>query len=193
MSTPTRSNTTRSTTRPAPTNRTRSGPLAGALVVGALAVAVGLGLPGGGGEPTRDLPNPMGGTAMAAPGTVDGVVRLGDLQVAGAAVQMGDVPLDVTVVPSWQVENTGDAEVTFAVGQPRVLEGCCPGPVYVDGVATEPGQPVTLAAGDEAVVDFPLQMHAGMDGWHHLELPLVLSSTGEATALHVTGDFTGAA
>ena len=42
-----------------------------------------------------------------------------------------------------------------AVGQPRVLEGCCPGPVYVDDAQVPAGGTVTVAAGATVVAQFP--------------------------------------
>lgn len=137
------------------------------------------------------LPNPMGGPARTAPGDASGEFVLAGLQVTGADVQMGEVALGVTYVPGWQITNPTDTAVTFLVGQPQVLEGCCPGPVYVDGELTQAGQQLTVPAGDELLLQFPLQMHAGMDGPHHLAIPL--ASGHQQTALHVTGDFTATA
>ncbi len=137
------------------------------------------------------LPNPMGGPARTAPGDASGEIDLGGLQVAGAEVAMGEVGLGVTYVPGWEVTNPTDATVSFLVGQPQVLEGCCPGPVYADGQLTQAGQELTVPPGGQLLLQFPLQMHAGMDGPHHLALPL--ASGDEQTALHVTGNFTASA
>lgn len=137
------------------------------------------------------LPNPMGGPARTAPGEASGEIALGGLQVGGAEVHMGEVALGVTYVPGWQVTNPTDTAVTFLVGQPQVLEGCCPGPVYADGELTQAGQELTVPPGDEILLQFPLQMHAGMDGPHHLAVPL--TSGDEEAAVHVTGDFTASA
>lgn len=142
-------------------------------------------------EPSLVLPNPMGGPAIAAPGVVEGHLDLPGLSVAGAAVQMGQVPLDVTVVPTWELTTTGDVPVTVVVGQPQVHEGCCPGPVYADGQLVQPGDQVSVSPGQPVHLHFPLQMHAGMDGPHRLAVPL--SVDGETGHLEVTGDFTGAA
>lgn len=138
-----------------------------------------------------DLPNPMGGPARTAPGDASGAVVLDGLEVSGAEVAMGDVALGVTYVPSWQVVNPTDRAVRLVLGQPQVLEGCCPGPVYADGELTQAGQEVTVAPGGRLLLQFPLQMHAGMDGPHHLAVPL--ASGDEQAALHVTGNFTAAA
>ena len=137
------------------------------------------------------LPNPMGGPARTAPGEATGEAVLAGLTIDGAEVAMGEVALGVTYVPGWTVTNPTDATVTFIVGQPQVLEGCCPGPVYADGELTQAGQELTVAPGDELLLQFPLQMHPGMDGPHHLAIPLV--SGDEQTAVHVTGDFTASA
>lgn len=137
------------------------------------------------------LPNPMGGPALTAPGDASGEVTIDGLEVSGVEVAMGEVALGVTYVPDWTVSNTTDQPVTLVVGQPRVIEGCCPGPVYVDGELVEAGQQLTVPPGGELLLQFPLQMHPGMDGPHHLAIPL--ASGGEQTAVHVTGDFTASA
>jgi len=137
------------------------------------------------------LPNPMGGPARTAPGDTTREATLAGLTINGADVQMGEVALGVTYVPGWTVTNPTDTTVTFLVGQPQVLEGCCPGPVYADGELTQAGQELTVAPGDKLLLQFPLQMHPGMDGPHHLAVPL--ASGDEQAALHVTGDFTASA
>ncbi len=134
------------------------------------------------------LPNPMGGPARTAPGTADGELTLAGLAIADTAVAMGEVGLGITYVPDWTVTNPTDTDVPLVVGQPQVLEGCCPGPVYADGALTQPGQTLTVPAGGTVLLQFPLQMHPGMDGPHHLAVPL--SAGGTTGALHVTGDFT---
>lgn len=137
------------------------------------------------------LPNPMGGPARTAPGEAVGEASLAGLRIAGSEVAMGDVALGVTYVPGWQVDNPTGEAVTITIGQPQVLEGCCPGPVYADGELTQADQSVTVPAGDSVLLQFPLQMHPGMDGPHHLTVPV--SSGGEQTALHVEGNFTAEA
>jgi hypothetical protein len=134
------------------------------------------------------LPNPMGGLARTAPGEVTGEVQLAGLEIAGAEIAMGDIALGVTYVPGWQVTNPTDREVVFAAGQPQVLEGCCPGPIYVDGELTQADQRFAVPPGGSVLVQFPLQMHRGMDGPHHLAIPLL--ADGEQAAVHVTGNFT---
>lgn len=138
-----------------------------------------------------NLPNPMGGPARTAPGDATGAITLGDLRVDGTEVAMGDVALGVTYVPGWEISNPTDAAVTVLVGQPQVIEGCCPGPVYANGQLTQAGQELTVPPGGHLLLQFPLQMHTGMDGPHHLAVPL--ASGGEQKALHVTGTFTASA
>lgn len=168
---------------------TRGLTVVGVLIAGFLlyATVVALGTPR---ESRFDdtLPNPMGGPARTAPGDVTEEIVVGGLEVTGAEVAMGEVALGVTYVPGWEVTNPTDDAVTFQVGQPQVLEGCCPGPVYADGELTQVGQEFTVEPGEQLLLQFPLQMHAGMDGPHHLAVPL--ASGDEQTALHVTGNFT---
>lgn len=134
------------------------------------------------------LPNPMGGPARAAPGEPIGEADFGGLRVSGNEIAMGDVALGVTYVPSWQVDNPTGRDVAFTIGQPQVLDGCCPGPVYADGRLTQADQQLTVPAGGSVHLQFPLQMHAGMDGPHHLAIPL--RAADSEAAVHVTGNFT---
>jgi hypothetical protein len=127
-------------------------------------------------------------SGFPAPGDATGQISFGGLEVAGAEVAMGDVALEVTYVPAWEVTNPTGGEVMFAVGMPEVVEGCCPGPIYVDGELIQIGQPFTVQPGGSALVQFPLQMHRGMDGPHHLTLPL--AAGGEVADVHVIGNFT---
>jgi len=163
-------------------------------VVGLLVVALVVTVATGGSRtvsPDADLPNPMGGPAVAAPAATGEPVALGGLEVVAPDVAMGDVPLNVTVVPRWEVTNPTSGPLTLTVGQPQVLEGCCPGPVHVDGAEVPAGGTVTVDAGASVTVQFPLQMHPGMDGPHHLTVPV--QADGAATQLHVTGNFTARA
>jgi hypothetical protein len=142
-------------------------------------------------EPSRfdaSLPNPMGGLARTAPGEATGEASFGGLAIAGTEVAMGDIALGITYVPAWQVDNPTGQDITVTVGQPQVLEGCCPGPVYADGELTQAGQQLWVPAGGSVLLQFPLQMHAGMDGPHHLAIPL--RAAGADAAVHVTGNFT---
>ncbi len=163
----------------------------GVFLVGVLAFAFAQD-----GEPSPyddSLPNPMGGPAAAAPGEATGAVTLAGLEVGGAEVAMGDVPLGITVVPAWTVHNPTTQPVEFTAGMPQVLEGCCPGPVFADGTEIALGEPVEVPAGGSVHLEFPLQMHEGMGGYHHLALPLATPGGQETAALEVTGDFVAGA
>lgn len=164
-------------------------------LLGALALAVTVAVSATPGSKTASdvsssnpLPNPMGGKALTAPGEASGQAILAGLEIADTEVSMGDVALGVTYVPGWEVTNPTDRELSFMAGQPQVVEGCCPGPVYVDGELTQAGQQFTVAPGGSMLLQFPLQMHPGMDGPHHLSIPLLAGS--EQAAVHVTGNFT---
>ena len=162
------------------------------MAVLALAVVVVMSATSGADVATdASLPNPMGGPARTAPGTVAGEVDLAGLRIADAEVAMGDVALGVTYVPGWEITNPTGRELAFTAGQPRVLEGCCPGPVYADGELTQAGQQLSVAPGGTVLLQFPLQMHPGMDGPHHLAIPL--QAGNQQSAVHVTGDFTATA
>jgi hypothetical protein len=165
-----------------------------AALIGTFAVAAivaGIALPGDETAFDPTLPNPMGGPARSAPGETAGTATLAGLEIADVEVSMGDVALGVTYVPGWTVTNPTDREVSFAAGQPQILEGCCPGPVYADGELTQVGEELTVPAGGTVLLQFPLQRHAGMDGPHHLAIPLV--SGDEQALVHVTGNFTPSA
>lgn len=162
-----------------------------AALVGVLTLAVVVAVSATtGGDTATDpsLPNPMGGPARTAPGTVSGEASLAGLQIADTEVAMGDIALGVTYVPAWEVTNPTGNEVAFTAGQPQVLEGCCPGPVYADGELTQAGQEFTVPPGGSVLLQCPLQMHPGMDGPHHLAIPL--QADDEQAAVHVTGNFT---
>ena len=134
------------------------------------------------------LPNPMGGQTRHAPGVASGQASLEGLVITDTAVAMGDVALGITYVPSWEVTNPTDGELVFMAGQPQVIEGCCPGPVYADGELTQAGQRFIVPPGGSVLLQFPLQMHPGMDGPHHLVIPL--EAGREQAVVQVTGNFT---
>ena len=166
-----------------------------AALVGVVALAVSVAISVSSGSDTAtitaadpSLPNPMGGPALPAPGTVAGEASLAGLHIAGSEVAMGDIALGVTYVPTWEVTNPTDRELTFTAGQPQVFEGCCPGPVYANGELIRVGQELTVAPDSSVLLQFPLQMHAGMDGAHHLGIPL--QADQEQAVLQVTGNFT---
>lgn len=180
------------TTRPPRSDRRRFATVAAtaALIGGIVLYAILNGATGADEVSAFDpsLPNPMGGPARTAPGETIGDADFGGLTVSGSEVAMGDVAVDVTYVPSWQVDNPTGQDITVTIGQPQVLEGCCPGPVYADGELTQAGQQLRVPGGGSVQLQFPLQMHAGMDGPHHLAIPL--QAAGVDAAVHVTGNFT---
>ena len=181
--------TTTSPTRTRPPTRRRGPLLAVVAVVAAAFLAAAFLLDGPGTDASAEaLPNPMGGPALPAPGTASDTAELAGLEVDGRLVEMGEVGLGVTYVPGWEVVNPTGEDVVVTVGQPQVLEGCCPGPVYADGALLEPGDEVRVPAGGVTLLQFPLQMHPGMDGWHDLAVPVVAGD--EQVALQVRGDFT---
>ncbi len=94
---------------------------------------------------------------------------------------MGDVPLDVTVEPTWTLLNTGAEAVSIGEPHASILEGCCPGPLLLGAEVLPPGASTQLT--------FPLQMHAGMDGPHDFRIHVPVGSAGEVLELGVTGNF----
>lgn len=164
-----------------------------ALIAFAVAVAVGIVLaaPGSGdaGAPLEAVQvNDMGMPVIDTPGWAHGTTSAGDIQVTGSSWDLGQVPLDVAVRPSWELRNTGDEPVILGEPRPEVREGCCPGPLTL---GTE-----TLAPGESTTLTFELSMHRGMDGPHDLavHVPVSPADGAEGTdqlTLDVVGDFRG--
>lgn len=164
----------------------------GVVVVG-ITVGLGVGLGGtSGGTGSDDSSGPlaptgetndMGMPVVSTPGSASGTAAAGGLEVVGADWDLGQVPIDVAVRPTWALRNTTGATVT--VGEPRaeVREGCCPGPLTVDDPTLAPGESTTLT--------FELAMHEGMDGPHDLGVYVPVGGEGEPAelALSVVGDF----
>lgn len=144
-----------------------------ALGVAAL-VIVGLFLGDGSGGDSPKLPQ------TAATGIVD----QGGLMVDGSTIDLGVVPLDTTVTPTWTITNTGSATVALGEAHASVIEGCCPGPLTYSDPVLEPGESTKLV--------FPLQMHAGMDGPHDFDVHVPYGDgPGDYLTLKVLGTFTG--
>lgn len=138
-------------------------------------VAIGLALATGSEDTTsasdRTAEFAASGTAFAA-----------DLLVDGAEIAMGNVPLNVTVSPTWTITNTGADTVTLGKPHASVIEGCCPGPLLLADTTLPPGASTTLT--------FPLQMHAGMDGPHDFDIHIPVSDDPNVVlTLGVTGHF----
>ncbi len=157
----------------------RRGPIVALVAVGISIAAIAMALAGGGTDPVEV--GPMGGELVDADMVRSGTATAGPIEVIGSTVEMGDVPLDVTVVPTWTLSNTGTEPV--ALGQPHasVIEGCCPGPLVLDDQVLEPGATTSLS--------FPLQMHLGMDGPHHFTIHVPVGDGGDVLELQAIGDF----
>lgn len=127
--------------------------------------------------------NAMGMPVIETPGSASGTARAGSVEVAAATWEMGQVPLNVAVRPSWVLRNNGSEPVTIGDPTPEVREGCCPGTFRMTSRTIEPG--------GEAMLDFELSMHPGMDGWHDIavHVPLTTGASQETLTVGVTGDF----
>lgn len=127
--------------------------------------------------------NAMGMPVIETPGVATGTAGAGAVEVEAANWELGTVPLNTAVRPTWILRNTGTEAVTIGQPHPEVREGCCPGAVTVASR--------TIPPGGETTVSFELSMHSGMDGFHDIALhvPLTDGSSQEALTLGVTGDF----
>lgn len=110
-----------------------------------------------------------------------GAASLNGVVVEGAEVNMGIIPLDVTVTPEWTLKNDGTESIALGEPHASVVEGCCPGPLTLTTA--------TLAPGETARLTFPLQMHVGMDGPHRFDVHVPVGVDGDYLTLGVTGDF----
>ncbi len=174
------SRTHRSSTGQHPaTQKTRTGQVRTAAMAMAIAGVAVVGLLTGGLATERTADSPSSSTAFPAWGTTD----VGGVVVDGAHVDMGVVPLDVTVVPTWTLTNTTTDSIAFGDPHASVIEGCCPGPLVLGDTV--------LAAGESTRLAFPLQMHAGMDGPHDFDVHVPIAGTDTYLTLRVTGDFRG--
>lgn len=120
---------------------------------------------------------------ITVPVTASEVVQGGGLVVEGARVDLGTVPLDVTVTPTWTITNTSSEVVRLGEPHASVVEGCCPGPITLSAFTLEPGE--------SSVMAFPLQMHAGMDGPHDFDLHVPFGDSADYLTLKVVGTFSG--
>lgn len=182
-----------STGRRRPSSRERW-PLAAAVLaalVVAVALAAGVTAPGrdapltaASPPPTTGETNAMGMPVIATPGAASGRAEAGGVVVTESDWNLGRVPLDVAVRPTWTLRNTGTATVTLGEPKAEIRTGCCPGPLELGHRSLAPGQSTTLT--------FELSMHAGMDGPHDLVVHVPVSPEGSPAthlSLGVVGDF----
>jgi len=131
-------------------------------------------------QPTGEVTS-MGVPFVQTPGSANGTAQFGPVQVVGSNYSLGQVPLDVAVLPTWTLTNTGDQPVELGEPVAQVREGCCPGPLKLGTT--------TLAPGASTQLTFELAMHPGMDGWHDMGVYVPVSGQDGALELNVTGDF----
>ena len=128
--------------------------------------------------------NDMGMPVVETPGSGTGTTEAAGIVVDNARWELGQVPLNVAVRPTWILRNTGDQMVTLGEPHPEVREGCCPGPATLGTRTLAPGGATTLT--------FELSMHPGMDGPHDLGLHVPIDDGrggGQLLTLQLTGDF----
>lgn len=165
------------------------------LVVGALGLALAAGITAaaladagsddssGGLDRTGAL-NAMGMPVVETPGSGAGTAEAAGVVVENASWELGQVPLNVAVRPTWTLRNTSDQPVTLGEPHPEVREGCCPGPATLGKRTLGPGEVTTLT--------FELSMHPGMDGPHDLGVHVPVDDrmgSQQVLTLDVTGDF----
>lgn len=136
--------------------------------------------PGSALQPTGKV-NAMGVPFVQTPGSATGTAQLGPVEVVGSNWSLGQVPLDVAVLPHWTLTNTGNAPVKLGEPVADVRQGCCPGPLKLGTT--------TLAPGASTELTFELAMHPGMDGWHDMGVYVPIDGQQGALELSVTGDF----
>ncbi len=130
--------------------------------------------------------NEMGMPVIETPGRASGVSSAAGVEVRGADWAMGQVPLEVAVLPSWTLVNASGRIVTLGEPHPEVRAGCCPGPFTFGTRVLGPGESTTMT--------FELSMHPGMNGWHDIAVHVPVRPEGgpeELLELVVTGDFRG--
>lgn len=124
---------------------------------------------------------PMGGQVLETPGTRSGTASAGGVVVDGADLVMGHIPLAYAVNPTWQLRNSSEQTVTLGRPKVAVVKGCCPADPILGAT--------TLAPGEETTLQFPTQMHPGMDGDHLFRLTVPVGESGAPLSVSVSGDF----
>jgi hypothetical protein len=113
---------------------------------------------------------------------VTGMINQAGLIVEGSVIDLGVVPLDTTVTPTWTITNASAQTVSLGEAHASVIEGCCPGPLMYSDTVLEPGESVLLT--------FPLQMHPGMDGPHDFDVHVPYGDgPDDYLTLRVVGNF----
>jgi hypothetical protein len=132
--------------------------------------------------PTGEVSS-MGLPVVETPGYASGIAEFDGISVQGANWEMGQVPLNVAVLPFWTLTNTGTTAINLGEPKVDIRAGCCPGPFKM---GTH-----TLAPGESTMLTFELAMHEGMDGWHDMSVyvPVEGGSDQGSLELSVTGDF----
>ena len=129
--------------------------------------------------------NSMGMPIVATPGSGSGVAEGDGVTGTPAVWALGSVPLNVAVLPDWQLQNTGSQDFTLGTPHVQINEGCCPGDLAYSG-------PTLLRPDQSTGLTFELSMHPGMDGVHDMTIhvPLQYADGSESVLdLSVTGDF----
>lgn len=127
-------------------------------------------------------------TATTRPTRADQRGRFGSRALLAAVI--AGLVLAVLVA----VAATSGEEAVFGTSLPNPMGGqarTAPGTVYADGELTQAGQQFIVPPKGAVLLQLPLQMHPGMDGAHHLVIPLEADS--EQAAVQVTGNFTDTA
>lgn len=150
----------------------------------AVTIARGGGTPAGsGGLAPPGERNAMGMPYVATPGSAAGRAVAAGVEVTGADLDLGRVPLNVAVRPTWTLRNTGTTGVALGEPNAEVRQGCCPGPLTLGTRVLAPGASTTLT--------FELSMHPGMGGPHDLGVRVPVQRGGDTAhlTLGVIGDF----
>lgn len=125
--------------------------------------------------------SPMGAPVLVTPGTRSTTADAGGVRVEGADISMGRIPLAYAVNPTWQLVNVSDRPISLGKPQVEIVKGCCPGELDLGTTTLAPGAGTTL--------QFPLQMHPGMDGDHLFRIAVPVDGSDTPLILSVAGDF----